>query len=152
MSEPPGIPSDHTYYVVEQFVSEVLDFSFQYASISFTAHNIVGRPTKFPFYGDFSQTFLMRDYGPWTDRPSGNIWRTLYICPKIHQSRANKFIYIKFVHAVCPFHIHIYETYNPGGLVALYLEAAMGLLPLIYSWRTGYITTTKTVLSSNTSY
>ena len=54
--------------VVEQFVSEVLDFSSQYgsdASISYTAHNIVGRPTKFPSYGDFSQTFVMRDYGPW---------------------------------------------------------------------------------------
>ena len=43
---------------VEQFVGEVLDFSSQYgsdASISYTAHNIVGRPTKFPSYGDFSQ-------------------------------------------------------------------------------------------------
>ena len=40
---------DYTYYVVEQFVSEVLDFSSQYgsdASISYTAHNIVGKPTK----------------------------------------------------------------------------------------------------------
>ena len=23
------------------------------------------RPSKFPSYGDFSQTFVMRDYGPW---------------------------------------------------------------------------------------
>ena len=40
---------DYTYYVVEQFVSEVLDFSSQYgsdASISYTAHNIVGKPTR----------------------------------------------------------------------------------------------------------
>ena len=65
--------------VVEQFVSEVLDFSSQYgsdASISYTAHNIVGRPTKFPSYGDFSQTFVMRDYGPW--------WRQ---CPRYTISR-----------------------------------------------------------------
>ena len=47
---------------VEQFVGEVLDFSSQYgsdASISYTAHNIVGRPTKFPSYGDFSQVLKM---------------------------------------------------------------------------------------------
>ena len=65
--------------VVEQFVSEVLDFSSQYgsdASISYTAHNIVGRPTKFPSYGDFSQTFVMRDYGPW--------WRQ---CPRYTTNR-----------------------------------------------------------------
>ena len=65
--------------VVEQFVSEVLDFSSQYgsdASISYTAHNIVGRPTKFPSYGDFSQTFVMRDYGPW--------WRQ---CPRYTMNR-----------------------------------------------------------------
>jgi hypothetical protein len=51
-----------------QYASEVLDFSTQYGSdnsISYTAHNIVGVPTKFPAYGDFSQTFVMRDYGPW---------------------------------------------------------------------------------------
>jgi hypothetical protein len=51
-----------------QYASEVLDFSSQYGSdnsISYTAHNIVGVPTKFPAYGDFSQTFVMRDYGPW---------------------------------------------------------------------------------------
>ena len=63
-------------------------------SISYTAHNIVGRPTKFPSYGDFSQTFVMPDYGPWwSNSPSGAIWRTPYKCPK---------------------------PSNPGGLVALW--------------------------------
>jgi len=136
MSEPPGIPSDHTYYVVEQFVSEVLDFSSQYgsdASISYTAHNIVGRPTKFPSYGDFSQTFVMRDYGPWWENsPSGTIWRTPYNCPKPLQSRAANFIDIKFEHAVYPFRIHIYETYNPGGLVALWAGDCQGTWKLLW--------------------
>ncbi len=56
------------YLLLAQYASEVLDFSSQYGSdnsISYTAHNIVGVPTKFPAYGDFSQTFVMRDYGPW---------------------------------------------------------------------------------------
>jgi hypothetical protein len=56
------------YLPLAQYASEVLDFSSQYGSdnsISYTAHNIVGVPTKFPAYGDFSQTFVMRDYGPW---------------------------------------------------------------------------------------
>jgi len=62
-------------YVVEQFVGEAMDLISQYgsnSSISYTVHNIVGRPTKFPSYGNFSQTFVMGDYGPWwRDCPSG---------------------------------------------------------------------------------
>jgi len=135
-AEPAGIPSEYTYYVVEQFVSEVLDFSSQYgsdSSISYTAHNIVGRPTKFPSYGDFSQTFVMRDYGPWwTSSPSGEVWRTPYSCPKPNQSRANNFIDVKFEHAVFPFRIHIYETYNPGGLVALWAGDCQGTWKLLW--------------------
>lgn len=47
---------------VEQFVHSVRGFSSQYGrslSISYTADNIVGRPSKFPDYGDFPQTFVM---------------------------------------------------------------------------------------------
>lgn len=47
---------------VEQFVHTVRGFSSQYGrslSISYTADNIVGRPSKFPDYGDFPQTFVM---------------------------------------------------------------------------------------------
>ena len=55
---------DNTCYVVVQFVGEAMDLISQYgsdSSISYTVHNIVGRPTKFPSYGNFSQTFVMRD-------------------------------------------------------------------------------------------
>ena len=59
---------DNTCYVVVQFVGEAMDLISQYgsdSSISYTVHNIVGRPTKFPSYGNFSQTFDERlDYGP----------------------------------------------------------------------------------------
>jgi F-box/leucine-rich repeat protein 4 len=47
---------------VEQFVQSVRGFSSQYGrslSVSYTADNIVGKPSKFPDYGDFPQTFVM---------------------------------------------------------------------------------------------
>jgi F-box/leucine-rich repeat protein 4 len=54
--------------LVEQYASQVLDFSSQYGSdrsFSYTAANCLGVPSKFPQYGDFPQTFVMRTYGPW---------------------------------------------------------------------------------------
>lgn len=114
----------------------MLDFSSQYgsdSSISYTAHNIVGRPTKFPSYGDFSQTFVMREYGQWwSSSPSGSVFRTPYPSPKPTQSRAANFIDVKFEHAVYPFRIHIYETYNPGGLVALWAGDCQGTWKLLW--------------------
>lgn len=53
--------SDQGYYL-EQYVLGVLDFSSQYGidySISYTAANVIGRPTKFPAYGDYPETFPM---------------------------------------------------------------------------------------------
>lgn len=47
---------------IEQFVKDVCDFSSQYGSnisISYTAYNIAGNPSKFPDYGDFPQAFVM---------------------------------------------------------------------------------------------
>lgn len=49
-------------HFIEQFASEVLDFSSQYGSdtsISYTAYNLTGKPSKFPDYGDFPQVFVM---------------------------------------------------------------------------------------------
>uniref|UniRef100_A0A1A9UZP8 F-box domain-containing protein n=1 Tax=Glossina austeni TaxID=7395 RepID=A0A1A9UZP8_GLOAU len=61
----------HADYRIEQYAHSVLDFSSQYGidlSISYTAPNITGRPSKYPEYGDFPQTFAMRTYGAWWDR------------------------------------------------------------------------------------
>lgn len=47
---------------VFQFSTDVVDFSSQYGSdisISYTASNLTGRPSKFPSYGDFPQSFVM---------------------------------------------------------------------------------------------
>lgn len=48
--------------LITQFAQRVLEFSSQYgsdSSISYTACNITGRPSKFPNYGDFPETFAM---------------------------------------------------------------------------------------------
>lgn len=47
---------------VEQFVSDIRDFSSQYGSdisISYTAYNLAGKPSKYPDYGDYPQAFVM---------------------------------------------------------------------------------------------
>jgi F-box/leucine-rich repeat protein 4 len=58
--------SDDTDIVfIEQFVQSVVGFSSQYGSdvsISYTAYNITGKPSKFPDYGDFPQAFVMVRY------------------------------------------------------------------------------------------
>jgi hypothetical protein len=58
--------SDDTDIVfIEQFVQSVIGFSSQYGSdvsISYTAYNITGKPSKFPDYGDFPQAFVMVCY------------------------------------------------------------------------------------------
>lgn len=58
------VPISKEDYVTffEQFVHDVHGFSSQYGSsisISYTALNIVGAPSKFPDYGDFPQAFVM---------------------------------------------------------------------------------------------
>lgn len=57
----PGCKEESVQFV-EQFVKDVVDFSSQYGSnisISYTAYNVAGNPSKFPDYGDFPQTFVM---------------------------------------------------------------------------------------------
>lgn len=51
-----------------QDVVEVTDYSSQYGSynsISYVALNVIGAPEVFPEYGDYSETFSARTYGPW---------------------------------------------------------------------------------------
>lgn len=48
--------------VIEQYATDVRSVSSQYGSeisISYTAYNICGKPSKYPAYGDFPQTFVM---------------------------------------------------------------------------------------------
>lgn len=51
-----------THCVVDQYVKEVTDFSSQYGSdgsISYVANNIIGKPTLYPDYGDFSAAYCL---------------------------------------------------------------------------------------------
>lgn len=52
----------NTDIVIKQFAADVVDFSSQYGndfSISYTAYNITGKPSKYPDYGDFPESYAM---------------------------------------------------------------------------------------------
>lgn len=49
-------------YTINEYISEVLEFSSQYGndeSISYTAINLSGKPSKYPEYGDFPESFML---------------------------------------------------------------------------------------------
>ncbi|KAK6617865.1 hypothetical protein RUM43_014094 [Polyplax serrata] len=112
---------------VEQYVSEVLDFSSQYGSdtsISYTAYNLTGKPSKFPDYGDFPQAFVMKTYGNWwKEAPSRLLEYMPQNTPKIS---SNDFVDISFEESVYPFRISVYETYNPGAVVRIWAKNDLG--------------------------
>ncbi|PFX24747.1 F-box/LRR-repeat protein 4 [Stylophora pistillata] len=52
----------------KQVVEKVIFFSSQYGSDkskSYTAENLAGNSYNYPNYGDFTQAFVLRSYGPW---------------------------------------------------------------------------------------
>lgn len=102
-------------YELSQWANEVVDFSCSYGnSISYSAINICGRPSKFPGYGDFAECFSMRRYGPSSEAERE-------ISSKDHELITfHDFIVIKFEHYVLPKSIKIYETYNPGSIVKIF--------------------------------
>ncbi|XP_044728652.1 F-box/LRR-repeat protein 4 [Chrysoperla carnea] len=113
--------NDVNFKFIEQYVCEVIDFSSQYGSdisISYTACNIVGKPLKFPNYGDFPQTFVMRTYGTWWNQaPSREIE---YMPRNDDHIIADDYIDLLFECAVYPWQIYIFETYNPGAVVRIW--------------------------------
>jgi F-box and leucine-rich repeat protein 4 len=103
-------------YDISQWVDSVIDFSCSYGnSISYSAVNICGRPSKYPAYGDFAECFSMRRYGPTSEAERE-------ISSKDQQDiiTFHDFIVIKYEHYVLPKAIKIYETYNPGSIVKIY--------------------------------
>ncbi|PSN29548.1 F-box/LRR-repeat protein 4, partial [Blattella germanica] len=106
---------------LEQYVQDVVGFSSQYGSdisISYTAYNITGKPSKFPDYGDFPQAFVMRTYGNWwNEAPS----RTRQFMPQsLGKIKSQDFIDLQFEEDVYPFRVSVYETYNPGSVVRIW--------------------------------
>lgn len=46
---------------IEQFASKITYYSSQYGhvnGVSYTANNLVGPPSRFPAYGDYSETYV----------------------------------------------------------------------------------------------
>ena len=62
------------------------------------------------------------------------MFRTPLPCPQpAGRARGNNFIDVKFEHAVFPFRIHVYETYNPGGLTAVWAGDCRGGWTLLWA-------------------
>lgn len=117
-------PSQRTFFSnisVNQYASEVLDFSSQYGSdysISYTALNITGRPSKYPDYGDFPETYALRTYGKWWENcPSSSKEFNVQNLPTLP---SEDFIVIGFEQFVVPEKLIIFETYNPGAIVRIW--------------------------------
>ncbi|XP_014242278.1 F-box/LRR-repeat protein 4 [Cimex lectularius] len=117
---------------VEQYVQDVKDFSSQYGSdisISYTAYNISGKPSKFPDYGDFPQAFVMRTYGKWwNDAPS----KPIPIMTQNSQIVSEDYIDITFEQEVYPEKVSIFETFNPGSVVRIWAGDGEGLWKLLW--------------------
>ncbi|KAG8227935.1 hypothetical protein J437_LFUL008747, partial [Ladona fulva] len=111
----------------EQYADKVLDFSSHYGSegsVSYTAYNLTGKPSKYPDYGDFPQTFVMRTYGHWWDEaPSG----TKEFMPQtLGKINGRDFVDLCFEEAVYPWKVSVFETYNPGSVVRIWALSTEG--------------------------
>jgi len=131
----PTVHNFETHTIVEQYANQVLDFSSQYGSdtsFSYTAANCLGKASKFPKYGDFSSTFVMRDYGPWTNHPKdlgekkSPDFRTGY----------DHFIDLKFEHSVYVYSVYVYETFHPGAITAIFGGNCKGKWTKLWSGKT----------------
>ncbi|XP_043498038.1 F-box/LRR-repeat protein 4 isoform X4 [Polistes fuscatus] len=112
---------------VEQFVKNVCDFSSQYGSnisISYTAYNLAGSPSKFPDYGDFPQAFVMRTYGPWWNKAPSRLED--YMIQNNDSVISQDYIDVEYYQEVYPIRISIYETYNPGSVVGIWVQNPCG--------------------------
>ncbi|CAL1542132.1 unnamed protein product [Lymnaea stagnalis] len=114
-----GSPPPYHPCVLKQWVKKVISFSSQYNNTGWSADQVVGSPKVYPEHGDLN--------GAWA---SGSIDK--------HQ-----FIELEFEHPVTPSAINIYETYNPGGVIAI------KVLNLYNKWELLWQTHTPEVLSSS---
>ncbi|XP_074113577.1 F box and leucine-rich-repeat gene 4 [Cotesia typhae] len=125
---------EETVTFVEQYVKDVKDFSSQYGSnisISYTAYNIAGNPSKFPDYGDYPQAFVMRTYGNWWDEAPS---RLIDFMPANNEPiDSHDYIDIEYHKEVYPIRVSIYETYNPGSVIKICARDPYGQWLLLWS-------------------
>uniref|UniRef100_A0A8D8FQ96 F-box/LRR-repeat protein 4 n=1 Tax=Culex pipiens TaxID=7175 RepID=A0A8D8FQ96_CULPI len=103
---------------INQYAQDVVDFSTQYGSdtsISYTAYNVTGKPSKYPDYGDFPETFAFRTYGTWWKQAPS-------VCGEFgdEQPAVDDYILVRFEEPVLPEQIKVFETYNPGAIVRIW--------------------------------
>ena len=121
--------------LLEQYASQVLDFSTQYGSdrsFSYTAANCLGVPSKFPNYGDFPQTFVLRQYGKWLDLSPGGVFSTR-IRGNSSKKSSKEFIDLRFEHSVFVHGVYVYETLNPGSIIAIWAGDCKGRWKKLWS-------------------
>jgi len=105
---------------IRQLAIKVVSFSSQYGgenSRTYGALNLVGNGNIFPSYGDYTQAFVLRTYGPWWDiAPSSK-------APINKKAKRNvvseDFVDLEFQEYVIPTKIEILETFNPGAVVRI---------------------------------
>ncbi|XP_054932064.1 F-box/LRR-repeat protein 4-like isoform X2 [Dermacentor andersoni] len=105
-----------------QDVKEVADYSSQYGSynsISYVALNVIGAPEVFPEYGDYSETFSARTYGPWWLLYSISDRNFKTILPKERYVKSQDYVELQYEHLVHPLTVTVFETYNPGSVVRI---------------------------------
>ncbi|XP_012256957.2 F-box/LRR-repeat protein 4 [Athalia rosae] len=126
--EKSGNKDDETSIIfTEQFVKQVHHFSSQYGSdisISYTAYNVAGNPSKFPDYGDFPQAFVMRTYGCWWDKAPSKLID--YMPQNNEHVVCQDYIDVAYDREVYPIRVSVYETYNPGSVVGIWAMESNG--------------------------
>ena len=139
MEEFKRVTGAKTHILVEQYADQVLDFSSQYGSdmtFSYTAANCLGRPVKFPAYGDFPPTFVMKEYGPWWEQcPSGRMFPKVNFNSSHRDVSFDNFIDLKFEHSVYVYAVYVYETFNPGAITGIYGGNSKGSWKKLWSGR-----------------
>ena len=95
----------------QRFVNNVIGFSSQYSSSSWSANQVVGAPNTYPGYGDFS---------------------TAWTSATINGQR--EYLVLGFTNPSPVDFIDIYETYNPGAIDTVYIKNPYtGNFEIVYS-------------------
>ncbi|XP_071634993.1 F-box/LRR-repeat protein 4-like [Temnothorax longispinosus] len=107
---------------IYQFVKHYKSHCINNRTTLDTLGYIRGAPTKFPKYGDFSETFIMRTYD---FDISLSTWPVPFDFNRRSYEKDIKHINhleIEFHEAVYPIRVSIYEVYNPGNIIKIWAQ------------------------------
>ncbi|XP_065897557.1 F-box/LRR-repeat protein 4-like [Dysidea avara] len=105
--------------IIKQYAQNVVNYSSEYGrsgSSSYTASNLAGNPSLSGRYGDFTEAFVLRTYGPWWKITPSAV-RALKKRPDHFKSQ--DFVELQYSKPVTPTGINIYENYHPGAVVRI---------------------------------